>query len=47
MKEKKLRKEKRPLTPREIKFKVVSQLMLTGLIAFGAVLYWVTYFVLR
>ena len=47
MKEKKLGKGKRPLTPREIEFKGVSQLILTGLIALGAVLYWVTYFVLK
>lgn len=47
MKEKKRRKEKRPLTAREIKLKSVSQLMLTALIALGAVLYWITYFVLR
>ena len=47
MKEKKLGKKKHPLTASEIKFKSVSQLMLTALIALGSVLYWIAYFVLR
>jgi hypothetical protein len=45
--EKKRGKGKRPLTAREIQFKKTSQLMLTALIALGAILYYVTYFVLK
>ncbi|MCF7911184.1 MAG: hypothetical protein K9M99_01545 [Candidatus Cloacimonetes bacterium] len=46
-KEKKLRGEKRPLTPNEIQFKKTSQLLLTALLALGAILYYISYFVLR
>jgi len=46
-KEKKRGKVKRPLTAKELKFKKTSQLLLTGLIALGAILYYVTYFVVK
>jgi len=46
-KEKKRVKVKRPLTAKELKFKKTSQLLLTGLIALGSILYYVTYFVVK
>ena len=46
-KEKKRVKVKRPLTAKEVNFKKTSQLLLTGLIALGSILYYVTYFVVK
>jgi len=46
-KEKKRVKVKRPLTAKELNFKKTSQLLLTGLIALGSILYYVTYFVVK